>query len=195
MNGFKVLLISFVFIVGISGNNLWNYDMSNIIGDEEPIHITIDDGSGSDVSGQEYMMDTDFDELPESGVISTIKSLWRGFKNGFKRLVHSLRDGTYTIENYHRALERFNADVDNMTAGDSLGGVNFNPFIGMIRFVTGDLVFYEIFIVFSIGITMVWLKVSMLVIRVVRLALSAFPRLVPSLRNVPGIGWLINKFI
>ena len=150
MKTLYALALSLFVVVGISGNNLWDYDMSNIIGNEEPVHITIDDGSS--VSENEYIYDDSFDDLPQQGLIAKMKSLWKSFTNGFKRIVNFFRDGTTTVENYHLALQRLYSDIDDMTSGDTLGGVNFNPFIGMIRWVTDDLVFYEIFIILSIGI-------------------------------------------
>lgn len=55
MFNFKVVFASLIFVLGISGNNLWNYDMSNIIGDQEPIHISVDSNL-NDVSGSEFNM-------------------------------------------------------------------------------------------------------------------------------------------
>ncbi|MCR4677159.1 MAG: hypothetical protein K5679_00210 [Lachnospiraceae bacterium] len=199
MANFKLIIGTIFFMIGISGNELWGYDLSNIIGNEEPIHITIDasgnDVSGSDVSANEFEIDDDFDSLSENSIWHRMKRLWNSFVNGIYRIVHMLRDGTKTTERFHRAMERFNDDLDTMVSRDKIGKINFNPFIGMIRWVTGDLVFYELYIVFSMGITLIWLQVAMLVIEFIRNWSSAVSKLVPKMMDSKVFRWLFWRHI
>ena len=199
MGYMRLLFGTLFFIIGISGNELWGYDMSNIIGDEEAIHITVDtsgnDVSGSDVSGQVYEIDDDFDSLSDNSILRQFKRMWNKIVNGFKRVVMVLRDGTKTTERAHRALERFNDDLDAMISQDKIGKVNFNPFIGMIRWCTGDLIFYEIYIIFSMGISLVWLKVVMVVIEFLRNWTQAVARMIPSFAKSKIFKWIFWRGI
>lgn len=199
MLNIKAFVCTLFFVVGISGNELWGYDMSNIIGNEEPIHITVDasgnDVSGSDVSGNVFEIDDDFDTLQDNTIFYRMKRLWNTTVNGFSRVVRVLRDGTKTTERFHRALERFNDDLDTMVSRDKIGKINFNPFIGMIHWVTGDLVFYEIYIVFAMGITLVWIQVAMIVIEFIRNWSSAVSKLVPRMMDSKVFRWLFWRQI
>lgn len=172
----KNFILIFTLVLTVSSNE-WVPDNS-LLQSEDVIELSQEVGEdGTDYIDYEYWHENIYENVTDSQdetFSERIDTLWDSFSSSWNHVFDSIRDTFYAIGNFHLTVEQLSSDFKDMTENNSLGGVNFNPIIATIRWMTGDLVFYEIYILIYIGFVFIAIKFVNTVFKAIFTAVNGF---------------------
>lgn len=119
--------------------------------------------------------------LPDSSSVSTdyVSNFVQSFNDGLLRFVNTLREGVSGIFILVKSIDDTCIKITNLATNhslpvDNVGDLNLNHYIGNVRFVTGDLVFTEIYVLLMIGAGFFFFEVLMKLFQVLTYLFKSF---------------------
>lgn len=91
-------------------------------------------------------------DLANNTIDSDSSHWYDGFIDGFDNFVQLIRNCYAALKGASAYMTALITKMDNLISHNSFDGINLNTYIGNIRYVVGDVIFYEIYVVLVLAI-------------------------------------------